>query len=62
MTSKDTTTALDPGDDGGLLDVSGIDLDTLTALPDSVLRNAVRRVLADREAVPDRFAAFQNSF
>ena len=62
MTSKDTTTAPDPGDDGGLLDVSDIGLDVLTALPDSVLRNAVRRVLAGRDAVPDRFAAFQNSF
>ncbi|MGX7824834.1 FxSxx-COOH cyclophane-containing RiPP peptide [Actinokineospora sp. 24-640] len=61
MTSKDTTTAPDPGDDGGLLDVSGIDLAVLTGLPGSVLGNALRRVLAERAAVPDRFAAFESA-
>ncbi|MGW5052089.1 FxSxx-COOH cyclophane-containing RiPP peptide [Actinokineospora sp. NPDC004072] len=61
MTSENTTPAPDPGAGGGLLDVSGIDLDDIAALPDSVLRSALRRVLAGRAALPDRFAAFQSS-
>ncbi|GGS52122.1 MULTISPECIES: FxSxx-COOH cyclophane-containing RiPP peptide [Actinokineospora] len=61
MTSKNATPPPEPGDVGGLLDVSGIDLDAIAALPDPVLRNALRRVLASRAALPDRFAAFQSS-
>ncbi|GAA4290341.1 FxSxx-COOH cyclophane-containing RiPP peptide [Actinokineospora soli] len=61
MTPENTTRDPDPPENGGLLDVGDLDLDALAALPDSVLGNAVLRILAQRSALPDRFAAFQNS-
>lgn len=44
-----------------LLDVTDIDLDQLDALPDSVLRAALRRVLAEHTDMPDRYSIFQNT-
>jgi FXSXX-COOH protein len=53
------------GDDAGLeselLDVTGIDLDQLDALPDSVLRASLRRVLTERVDIPDGYAGFENA-
>lgn len=44
-----------------LLDVTGINLDQLDALPDSVLRAALRRILAERVDMPERYTIFQSS-
>lgn len=44
-----------------LLDVRGIDLDQLEALPDSVLRASLSRILAERVDMPDRYSIFANS-
>jgi FXSXX-COOH protein len=44
-----------------LLDVTDIDLDRVNALPDSVLRASLHRILAERAAVPDQYTIFQNS-
>jgi FXSXX-COOH protein len=44
-----------------LLDVTDIDLEQLDALPDSVLRAALRRVLAERTDMPDRYSIFGSS-
>jgi FXSXX-COOH protein len=44
-----------------LIDVTGIDLARLEALPDSVLRASLRRILAENGEMPDQYAAFQSS-
>lgn len=44
-----------------LLDVTGIDLDQLKALPDSVLRWALRRILTERVDMPDRYTIHESS-
>ncbi|HEX6347278.1 FxSxx-COOH cyclophane-containing RiPP peptide [Umezawaea sp.] len=44
-----------------LLDVTGIDLARLDALPDDVLRASLRRVLAEDPEMPEQYAAFQSS-
>jgi len=44
-----------------LLDVTGIDLARLEALPDSALRASLRRILAENLETPDQYAAFQSS-
>ena len=44
-----------------LLDVTGIDLARLEALPDAVLRASLRRILAEDLEMPDQYAAFQSS-
>ncbi|SDD66926.1 FxSxx-COOH cyclophane-containing RiPP peptide [Actinokineospora iranica] len=44
-----------------LLDVTDLDLDRLAALPDTVLAASLRRILTEYDAVPDRYAAFQNA-
>jgi FXSXX-COOH protein len=44
-----------------LLDVANLDLDQVEALPESVLRASLRRILAEEAALPEQFAAFQNS-
>jgi FXSXX-COOH protein len=53
------------GDDADLeselLDVTGIDLDQLDALPSSALRTALSRVLTEQKDIPDRYSGFQNS-
>ncbi|PWW63572.1 FxSxx-COOH cyclophane-containing RiPP peptide [Actinokineospora spheciospongiae] len=54
------TGAAADGGAAGLPDLTGLDFADLEAMPESVLRAALRRVLADGGA-PSRFAAFQNS-
>lgn len=44
-----------------LLDVTDISFEQLDALPDSVLRASLRRVLSERVDVPERYTIFQNS-
>ncbi|MGH3902815.1 MAG: FxSxx-COOH cyclophane-containing RiPP peptide [Pseudonocardiaceae bacterium] len=44
-----------------LLDLTGISLEQLDALPDSVLGASLRRILAERETMPDQYAFFQNA-
>jgi FXSXX-COOH protein len=44
-----------------LLDVTGIDLARLDALPDAVLRASLSRILAENLEMPDQYAAFQSS-
>ena len=44
-----------------LLDVTGLDLDQVAALPPSALAIALRRVLDDEAEPADYYAAFQNS-
>ena len=44
-----------------LLDVTDIGFEHLDALPDSVLRASLRRVLTERVDVPERYTIFQNS-
>lgn len=44
-----------------LLDVTGISFEQLEALPDTVLRASLRRVLAERVDVPEQYTIFQNS-
>ena len=55
----DAETTADPGA-AGLPDLTGLDFADLEAMPESALRAALRRVLAD-DGAPSRFAAFQNS-
>ncbi|MCG8918670.1 FxSxx-COOH protein [Actinokineospora sp. PR83] len=55
-----TTTTVDRDAAAGLPDLTGLDFADLEAVPESVLRAALRRVLAD-DGGPSRFAAFQNS-
>ncbi|SDP96283.1 FxSxx-COOH cyclophane-containing RiPP peptide [Lentzea jiangxiensis] len=43
-----------------LVDLSGIDFERLDAMPESVLRRALRRVLAEDPSTPGQYAAFQN--
>jgi FXSXX-COOH protein len=51
----------DAGLESELPDVTGIDLDQLEALPDSVLHTALRRVLAEQVDMPNRYSGFENS-
>ena len=44
-----------------LLDVTGIDLEQLKTLPDSVLRSALRRILTERVDMPDRYTIHESS-
>lgn len=44
-----------------LLDVTDISFEQLDALPDSVLRASLRRVLTERLDEPERYTIFQNS-
>jgi len=44
-----------------LLDVRGLDLDRLKALPDSVLRASLSRILAERGDMPDRYTIHESS-
>ena len=44
-----------------LLDVQGIDLDRLKALPDSVLQSSLSRILAERVDMPDRYTIHESS-
>ena len=44
-----------------LLDVTGISLEQLDALPDSVLRESLRRIFTERVDVPDRYSLFENA-
>lgn len=44
-----------------LLDVSGIDLEQLDALPNSVFGASLRRILAESSSMPDQYAAFQSA-
>jgi FXSXX-COOH protein len=44
-----------------LLDVTDLDLDQLDALPDSVLRAALRRILMERIDAPDRYTIHESS-
>jgi FXSXX-COOH protein len=52
------------GDHAGLqselVDVSGLDLDQIEALPDSVLVSSLRRVFTENTQTPDQYAAFQS--
>jgi len=44
-----------------LLDVRGIDLDQLKALPDSALRASLYRILSERVDMPDRYTIHESS-
>ncbi|HEV2783687.1 MAG TPA: FxSxx-COOH cyclophane-containing RiPP peptide [Actinophytocola sp.] len=44
-----------------LLDVTGVEFDQLDALPDSVLRAALHRVLTESGDSPHLYASFENS-
>jgi FXSXX-COOH protein len=44
-----------------LVDVTGIDLDHLAALPDSVLADSLRRIFGESEKMSDQYAIFKNS-
>ncbi len=44
-----------------LIDVTGLDLDRLDALPDSVLISALRRVVHESRVRPEEFSQFANS-
>ena len=44
-----------------LLDVTDISFEQLDALPDTVLRASLRRVLSERVDVPERYTIFQNA-
>ncbi|MFD7655014.1 FxSxx-COOH cyclophane-containing RiPP peptide [Actinosynnema sp. NPDC059797] len=44
-----------------LLDVTGLDLARLADLPDTALRAALHRILAENAELPTRFAAFESS-
>ncbi|MEU4768338.1 FxSxx-COOH cyclophane-containing RiPP peptide [Saccharothrix sp. NRRL B-16348] len=44
-----------------LLDVTGVDLARLAELPDTALRAALHRILAENAELPNRFAAFESS-
>ena len=44
-----------------LLDVTRIDLAALDALPESVLRASLHRILTQNLETPDQYAAFQNT-
>lgn len=44
-----------------LLDVTGIDLDQLDGLPESVLRASLLRILSEPADLPDGYAGFQNA-
>jgi hypothetical protein len=51
--------------DGGgfesvLPDLDGIDVSTLDALPDSVLRSCLLRIIAEKDEVPENYVAFKN--
>lgn len=47
--------------DSDLLDVTGISFEELDAMPDSVLRASLRRVLAEQADAPERYTIFVNS-
>jgi FXSXX-COOH protein len=44
-----------------LIDVTGIDLDQLMALPDSVLTESLRRIFQDGSKPANHYAVFQSS-
>lgn len=44
-----------------LPDVTELDFDRLRALPDSALRAALHRVLAERVDMPERYTIFDNA-
>lgn len=44
-----------------LLDVTELDFDRLRAMPDSTLRAALHRVLAERVDMPERYTIFDNA-
>lgn len=44
-----------------LIDVTGLDLDQLDALPESVLADSLRRIFDEGEQMSDQFAIFKNS-
>lgn len=44
-----------------LLDVTGIGLEQLDAIPNSVLGASLRRILAERAKMPDQYAGFQSA-
>ena len=55
----DTDDAADLESD--LLDLTGISLEQLDALPDSVLRASWRRILTEGGTAPDQYAGFQSA-
>lgn len=44
-----------------LIDVSTLSLDQIDALPDSVLRASLTRILRENAEMPSQYAAFQSS-
>ena len=50
-----------PGLRSDLVDVTGIDLDELLELPDSVLTESLRRILRDSGKPAKQYAVFQNA-
>jgi FXSXX-COOH protein len=44
-----------------LLDVTGIDLAALDAIPESALRTSLRRILTESLEPLEQYAAFQNA-
>jgi FXSXX-COOH protein len=50
----------DPELTSELIDVSGLTPEQVDALPESVLRNSLRRALAEDPSTPGQYASFQN--
>ncbi|MFD4668682.1 FxSxx-COOH cyclophane-containing RiPP peptide [Lentzea sp. NPDC058450] len=50
----------DPELTSELIDVSGLTPEQVDAMPESVLRNSLRRMLAEDPSTPGQYASFQN--
>lgn len=50
----------EPGLESDLVDLTGIDLERLCELPDSVLALSLRRILAENSVAREQYAGFQN--
>jgi FXSXX-COOH protein len=47
--------------ESAFLDLADVDLRTVLAMPDSVLRASLERALTETPEMPDHYAAFQSS-
>jgi FXSXX-COOH protein len=58
--ARSNDVADDPELASELIDVSGLTPEQVEAMPESVLRNSLRRVLAEDPSTPGQYASFQN--